>query len=218
MEQLREREQLDFKELILRGAFCLLIPLSTVFYGMLNKNRGKIYILQTSIDKAIPFNQYFIILYIFWYLYIAGFLIYFCILDKNSYYKLLFSIVAGELLSCVIFYFFPTYVPRPYITGNDFCSKLVLLIYKSDNPYNAFPSIHVIDSVLVAVFVYLSGRVKNVYKALSFICAFLIIISTMFVKQHYFPDIISGIIVALGICIFIIPLNFNKKTKGNISF
>lgn len=196
MEQASVMEGQNVKDIIIRGVFSISIPLSSILYGFTNKNRGNVHILQSSVDTMIPFNQYFILPYIFWYIYVAFFLFYFCAVDKEIYYKLLMSIVLGEIVCCLIFYIFPTYVPRPNVQGDDICSALVRAIYKSDNPYNGFPSIHVLDSIFVAVFVFKTHKLNKLTKIISLFFALSVIISTMFIKQHYFVDAVSAALLS----------------------
>mgnify|MGYP001574764921 FL=1 len=82
------------------------------------------------------------------------------------------------------------------ITGTDFFSNLVLNLYAADNPYNCFPSIHVLNSVLIALYIYESEKVCKVTKTICVITTVFIILSTMFIKQHYFVDVLAGIIFA----------------------
>lgn len=196
MEQASEMEGLNWKDIIIRGIFSTTIPLSSILYGITNNFRGKAYVLQSSIDNMIPFNQYFILPYVFWYFYMGFFLFYLCGVDKTNYFKLLISIVLGELVCCFIFYIFPTYVQRPNVLGNDFCSDLVRYIYKNDNPYNGFPSIHVLDSIFVVIYVYKSHKMNKITKRISLGISILIILSTMFTKQHFFVDVVSATLLA----------------------
>jgi len=102
------------------------------------------------------------------------------------------------------------------ITGSDFFSNLVLNLYEADNPYNCFPSIHVLNSVLIALFTFESEKVHKLTKAICVIISVSIILSTMFIKQHYFADVVAGIIFA---CILYfsfrnIKLNFHKDESS----
>ena len=115
-------------------------------------------------DKFIPFNKYFILPYVSWYIFIAIFSAILCILDKERYLKLLITLNIGMITCYIIYYFYPTYVPRPMITGTDFFSNLVLNLYAADNPYNCFPSIHVLNSVLIALYTYESEKVNKFIK------------------------------------------------------
>ena len=96
------------------------------------------------------------------------------------------------VVAFITFYFFQTTVPRPIVTGDDIFSKLILFTYKSDLPYNCFPSIHVITAFLALkglILLMLRKRIKIPVNVVGF----LIIISTQFVKQHVIMDIFYAI-------------------------
>ena len=117
------------------------------------------------------------------------------------------------MISCyVVYYIYPTYVPRPIITESDFFSSLVLNLYENDKPYNCFPSIHVLNSALIALYTYESEKVNKFTKTICVIVAVSIIISTMFVKQHYFADVVASVIFA-----FVLYFSFKKTNINEIS-
>ncbi|SEF78765.1 PAP2 superfamily protein [Caloramator fervidus] len=202
---LMEKIKVNYKGIIFRLLFSLSIGFLSKIYLILNNYRGKVYHLKTVLDDMIPFNKYFVIPYLYWYIYIAAVLIYFAVVDGKKYFKLLLSILVGMGISCIIYYFFPTTVSRPLLKGEDVFTKLVFFIYKKDNPYNCFPSIHVINSCLAAIYVNREGILKN-YKMISTLIAVSIILSTLFIKQHYVYDVLAGIIVS-----YIIYFAFNHS-------
>ena len=206
MEQLQKKViTYEWKDIIKRGLLGLSIPLISLTYPILNQYRGDTNSVFTFVDKLIPFNKYFILPYVSWYIFIAIFSAILCILDKERYLKLLITLNIGMITCYIIYYFYPTYVPRPMITGTDFLSNLVLNLYAADNPYNCFPSIHVLNSVLIALYIYESEKVYKLIKVICVIMSGSIILSTMFIKQHYFADVIAGIIFA-----FILYFSFKK--------
>ncbi|MEJ6488050.1 phosphatase PAP2 family protein, partial [Nostoc punctiforme UO1] len=71
---------------------------------------------------------------------------------------------------------------------------LVLYIYSKDYPYNCFPSLHNALSVL-SFFYWVQVLPK--FKWIIGIFVLLIILSTLLIKQHYIPDVISGILLAI---------------------
>ena len=92
------------------------------------------------------------------------------------------------VIAFITFYFFQTAVTRPLVTGNDIFSKLIIFTYKSDEPYNCFPSIHVLTAYLAVKGINLTNARKRIKIPVNII-GFLIIISTQFVKQHVIMDI-----------------------------
>lgn len=188
----------DYKNVLLRLILLFSIGVQSKIYIYLNSYRGKVYHIQTPIDVMIPFNKYFIVPYILWYLYIGFIFFYYAVYDDKKYFKLLAGVNIGMMICFVIYYFFPTYVPRPQVYGEDIFADLVRFIYGRDNPYNCFPSIHVLDSVIMAVYINRDETITLNTKIISTLISASIILSTMFVKQHYFYDAVSATILAYG--------------------
>lgn len=196
LEKLQRTFICDWRCILKRGMFGLLIPLISIIYPILNKYNPNAKVLVTFIDNLIPFNKYFIIFYVTWYGYVAFFAIYLCIFDKEDYWKLLLSISLGMIISYVIFYFFPTTVPRPAISGSDLFTNIVRILYVKDNPYNCFPSIHVINTLLVQMYITINKEINRNLKVICNATGILIILSTMFIKQHVFLDVLSATVIA----------------------
>ncbi len=196
LEEMKSYISKDYKNVIKRLICTVSIAMCSLLYAGLNANRGVVHDVSTRVDAAIPFNKFFIIPYIIWYGYVGFYLFYFAVYDGEKFFNLLWGIVSGMLFCCVIFYFYPTGVKRPELQGNDIFTKLVRLIYSNDNPYNCCPSIHVLDSVLIAAYVNRDSHPTLKTKIISTIISILIILSTMFVKQHYFIDAVAGAALA----------------------
>lgn len=177
-----------------------IIPIVNVFYAILNNSNRKVYTLVTGFDKAMPFIAAFSVPYMIWYPFIIICLIYMCFRNRNLYYKSLSAIVISLITSYIIFFFFQTTVPRPEVVGNDIFKSIVKFIYNTDNPYNCFPSIHVITTYIIMRNM-LNHEIKNsrIINIFVLILGILIIISTEFIKQHVLFDIIFAIILGEGI-------------------
>ncbi|WP_312473135.1 phosphatase PAP2 family protein [Neobacillus sp.] len=183
------------KNLLKKAPYLLLLlvlpPLGKI-YELLNNRSGNAVDISSTIDQIIPFLSIFIIPYILWYAYLFVYLVYFCFKDTKVYMKTLFLIVIAELICFVIYFFFQTTVPRPALTGNNFLTGLVQWIYLNDRPVNCFPSIHVLTTFAIML---ASFHIKNKHLVTNFcihIFGTLIIISTLFVKQHVILDMIGS--------------------------
>lgn len=180
-----------------RLSYMLSLPVIGSFYSFLNYDNGKVFSLVTEIDKLLPFNQYFIVPYLLWYAFFPGMLIYFCFKDPELYKKQLWIINSGMLICYITYIFFQTCVPRPIILESDFFCELVKATYSRDNPYNAFPSIHVLTcySILIGCRQLLSE--KPVLMTTGICTSVLIIISTLFLKQHVILDVVAAITLVI---------------------
>ncbi|WP_291570115.1 phosphatase PAP2 family protein [Clostridium sp. UBA4548] len=187
----------------------LLIPITNIFYGVLNNSNRGVYSLVTDLDRIIPFSQVFILPYMLWYPFILLTLVYFCFYYKEVYYKTLSTLILGMVLCYVVYFFFQTTVPRPELIGDDILTKIIGIVYKSDNPYNCFPSIHVLTSYAMIIGMRKSGSSNLKVNNLVSFTAWLIIISTLLVKQHVILDVVFGIVFADGA--YRIVDNFNLK-------
>jgi len=199
-----------YRKTLVALAYLLTIPIISIFYNLINHPRNGVNILITGLDKSIPFMKIFIIPYVSWYFFIFIVLVNLALKDKEIYYKTLISYNLGMLVCYLIYLVYQTTVPRPDITSNDILSKLVLLIYSNDNPYNCFPSIHSYTSYLMIKAI-LKSNIRNMHNTLIISSiSILIILSTLFVKQHVVLDAISAII--LGEIIFNIVYRLDLRS------
>jgi hypothetical protein len=73
--------------------------------------------------------------------------------DAVSITRLALAQVTTQSIAYVIFVLFPTPIDRPPAVPVESASHYVLdLLFRADHPYNTFPSMHVAQSCIVAVF------------------------------------------------------------------
>jgi hypothetical protein len=187
-----------------RLSFMILIPVASLIHVYLNRYRVGTHSIKTFIDDMIPFNKYFSVPYQLMVVFISTVLIFFAIVDYKYYFKLLLSVLAGMFICFIIFYLFPTTVARPIVTGNDFFAGLTRSIYATDNPFDCFPSIHVLSAYLPFLFIFKYNK-STIMKIYTFTGFIVITLSTFFIKQHYVLDAAASII--LGTVLFITITN-----------
>jgi membrane-associated phospholipid phosphatase len=184
----------------------LSIPLLGTLYSLQNHAKPVVHVLSTQWDRATPFVPFFSIFYFIWYPFI--FIALFLIFQKRSsaYYQTLIAICFGILLANIAFWVYPTHVPRPQLgEGWNF---FVPITYRLDEPYNGFPSIHVITCYLILR----GSRIlpRSSYLAVA-VMSWLIILSTLFIKQHVLADVAAGIV--LGQIVFRIAGRLIKTSQ-----
>lgn len=196
----------------------LVIPVLNIFYAVLNQAHMPVYSLMTDLDAQIPFVPMFIIPYLIWYPFIIIVLFMLCIRERSVYYRTLLTQCLGLVACYIIFYLFQTTVERPTAMGTGIFEGLVNLVYSTDNPYNCFPSIHVLTSYLMIKGAMACASYPNWERTAVKVCAWMIIASTLFVKQHVLLDIAGAIAVVelLWYGVGKLSLGQQSKFKGEV--
>jgi membrane-associated phospholipid phosphatase len=176
------------------GFSLLVLPVFESVYFLLNHTSGRVYNLATVFDQMIPFIKYFALPYVVWYPFVMITLLGLMKRQPRLYVTTLISCLMGLALSYTFFILAQTTTPRPPIDGHDLFTRVVLYIYHADKPYNSFPSIHVLISfVLFRACARLNIRAP-IFTASVRGFAVMIILSTLFIKQHTLLDVAGGIV------------------------
>lgn len=149
--------------------------------------------IETSLDKSIPFEIIFIIPYVYWYLFIAIALVYTLSKSRVGYMRIFVSIILGMCCCYVVYYIFPTQITRPYVDNSNILNRLIKFIYSKDKPFNCFPSIHVLNTYFIMR--YAKYEYGKGYFYYTQIVGILIILSTLFIKQHFVLDILGSVLL-----------------------
>lgn len=183
----------SYRSVWLSLLWLLAVPILNIFYGVLNRAGDRVYSLQTSLDILTPFIPGFVIPYLLWYPFIIGVFIALAFHNRLLYYQTLVALCSGLIISYIFFAVFQTSIQRPDMNNQTgFLAQLVQFVYTTDQPYNCFPSIHVLTSYLMFRGTHIFNRAFRLSIA---VISILIIISTVFVKQHVLADILGGIVI-----------------------
>lgn len=183
------------------------LPLIVILYvlilqynaiGTLSVSLQEPHDLKTVIDEWIPFVSWFIIPYVLWMLFPIASLIF--AFRKNITAINMVALYTAQILlvlSCFIIYLaFPTSAGSVMIdlTQEEQTVNIngIQTLYSNGVPYNAFPSYHVAPVVFIALFLFYK------WKRLFWIhlpLAITITIATVFIKYHFFVDILGGIVM-----------------------
>ena len=175
------------------------------------------HIMHIALDDIIPFNEYFIIPYLLWFMYVAGAVAYFFFTDVKGYYKLCTMLFTGMTISLVVCTVFPNGTDfRPLIdpTKNVF-AKIVSYLYAADTCTNVFPSIHVYNSICVHLAVLRSERLSknHIVKISSLVLMVSICLATVFLKQHSAFDGFGSIAMAYIMYYFVYAGSYEPSRK-----
>ena len=170
------------------------------------------YPISCFIDDYIPFCEFFVLPYIFWYVFLFGMHFYTLLYDIKAFKKLMTFIMITFSFTVLIYLVFPNMQElRPTeFTRDNFLVDVMKALYIVDTNTNVFPSLHVIGSfgVLFASW-NCKGFNRPVIRIIMTFLTILISISTVFLKQHSVLDLLGGIIVSFAALPFI-SLNLKK--------
>jgi len=171
------------------GAAAIVVSL---FYDALNHGPSVLF-LRTPLDDLIPVVGPFAVPYVSLrpFIYLSAVL--FLLIRVRIYRSAAVSMIVVLAVSYAFYAFLQTYIDRPAIAGDDLFSRMIRDVYASDQPFNDFPSLHASLSTIFAIHWLRVDRRLGVPIA---IWAGLIVVSTVFVKQHYVPDVVAGVLLA----------------------
>lgn len=153
------------------------------------------------LDDIIPFNEFFLIPYLFWFVFLVGMILYALLWDIQAFKKFMYFIIITYSVTIVIYLLFPNCqelrAPSEF-ERNNFLTRFMVWFYSFDTNTNVCPSIHVIGSVAV---LYASWNSKAFCKwgwRVAFtVTTVLISISTVFLKQHSVLDIPPAVLLSV---------------------
>jgi membrane-associated phospholipid phosphatase len=165
--------------------------------------------LATPLDLAIPFVPQMVVFYVYLFYPLSLLtMIYFSFIEYKKGYPLGLSLVAINAVAIIVYVVFPvsTYWYRQDllahpIVGN-FWADQVYSVFQSDTSFNCFPSLHAAVSTICAYTWLRYAKIKpgKITKTIAIVTAFIaagVVLSTLFVKQHYIADEIFGVVLAL---------------------
>jgi membrane-associated phospholipid phosphatase len=180
------------------------------------------YLIECELDDKIPFCEYFIIPYLLWFFYIGITIAWFLFKEsKHSYYQLTGLLFGGMTICLLICTIFPNGLNiRPEINfDKNIFTRLTSIIYTADTSTNVFPSIHVFTSVAVVGAIRRSQAAQNHRWILpaSSLLSLLIVLSTMFLKQHSVVDVTAGILLGVAMREFVYAPEERRALKPVVS-
>lgn len=167
------------------------------------------HVIHSPLDDLIPFCEYFLIPYVFWYALIVVSLLYFMFYNPENFKNLQKYIIITQVVAMIVYIVYPNRQdlrPESFVNDNVF-TQLLGFIYSVDTNTGVCPSLHCAYSIGIAS-VWLSEKnIPRWIKPSVVIAAVLICASTAFVKQHSIVDFFA----AIPVCILAEILVFGKS-------
>ena len=165
----------------------------------------------TKLDHAIPFMPNTSWAYMSEYLLFA--FVYILCHNMDELNKFIYSFLALQVVSNIVFFLWPTTYPRDLFPLPDDLNSLTKFAFSSlrqtDSPANCCPSLHVSSVYLGSLLFLQESKKKFVF---FFIWATVVAVTTLTTKQHYIVDVIVGLLMAIFIYwLFHRVLSYTRK-------
>ena len=157
-----------------------------------------------AIDDRIPLIAVFILIYVYSYVFWVFGPVFATLTEKKNLVNYLIMLAASELTCFLILLFAPTYIDREaeglleYAARPGVFNWMLRVIYQSDGGrigYNLMPSLHCLSSMCCYLAVRRRPEVSRTLRIYSCVMVVLIAMSTVFTKQHYIVDVVTGLLI-----------------------
>lgn len=177
-----------------------------------------LHILHCSLDDKIPFIEWFIIPYLLWFVYVAVVFIYTLLTSKYEFYRLSAYAFTGMTIALLICTIYPNGVNLRLdeFTRDNILVSITQFLYTADTSTNVFPSLHVFVTIVCHITLMKSDHLKqNKHRkwilVASTILSILILLSTLYLKQHSVIDLIGGVIMSIILYLVAYKWWFKRK-------
>lgn len=173
------------------------------------------HIIHSPLDDLIPFNEFFVIFYVGWYVLIVGSLLYFLLYNVQNFKNLQTYIIITQILAVIVYVVYPSRQDlRPEVFPREnFLTWIMGTIYAFDTNTGVFPSLHVAYSIGIASTWLRERSVRPFLRAIIVLFCLGVCLSVAFVKQHSVLDIFGAIPVCLVAEWFVF---FRKRKRKHI--
>lgn len=195
---LRKITEPRFSHLLLLGGWIIYFAFYFITENFIPE--GRFHVIHSALDDIIPFNEYFLVFYVGWYVLIAGSLLYTLLYDVDSFKRLQKFIIVCQILGTMIYIVYPSvqYLRPETFPRENIFTFFLGLIYKFDTNTGVFPSMHVAFSLAVVSVALKDNELSGTVKRLLCILVMLICMAVCFVKQHSVMDVLGALPVALA--------------------
>lgn len=157
-------------------------------------------------DAFIPFNEWFVIPYYFWFVFLFGMLLYTGLFEVPAFKKMMWFIMVTYSVTMIIYIIFPNCQDlRPTeFTRDNILVDIAKGLYAFDTNTNVCPSIHILGAFACCFTGWHSKRFGTpLYRVLFTAVTLLICVSTLFMRQHSIVDVVSGTALSFAVYPFV---------------
>lgn len=174
------------------------------------------YVIESPLDRYIPFIEAFVVPYLLWFAYCFVTVFYLYFNDKEDFYKAAKLTVLGMTIFLIICTVFPNgqHLRPTFLVNDNIFTDLVRMVYQTDTPTNVLPSLHVYNSIVCYIAITHNKKLQQnqfVQKG-ALVLTVLIVLSTVFLKQHSIIDMFAAFIMVAVLYPFVYqPESLRRK-------
>lgn len=165
-----------------------------------------------GLDAYIPFCEYFVIPYYYWFAFMIGMLAYTLLFNIPAFVNYMKFVLITYAITIAFYIIYPTMQElRPTVFPRDnLCTDIVQLLYAFDTNTNVCPSIHILGAVAACLGGWQCRTMATTgWRIFLIVSTVLICASTVFLKQHSIIDVIA----ALAVCAVAYPFVYTADKK-----
>lgn len=167
------------------------------------------------LDDKIPFCEWFMIPYMFWFVFLVGMHLYLLLEDVPGFRRFMYFIMFTYSVTMVVYLVYPTCQelrPQEFPRDN-FLTRFVAGFYQFDTNTNVCPSLHCVGSLAVVFASWHTERFQKWGWKLAFtVTGVLISVATVMVKQHSVIDVFwAYVLCVVGyVLVYVLPERVRK--------
>ena len=170
--------------------------------------RRVFHVMWCPLDDVIPFCEWFLVPYLFWFVFLAGMHLYLMVADIPAFRRMMHFIILTYSAALCAFLLYPSCQQlRPAVFPRDnFLTRFLADFYVFDTNTNVCPSLHCVGSMAVVFAGWDAGGLRRWRGAIT-ATGLLIAFSTVFVKQHSILDVFWGMVLCAAAywAVYILP-------------
>ena len=194
---LRRLNEPQFSHLKLLGGWLVYFALYLLTENLIPAARC--HPIHCALDDQIPFVEYFAVFYIGWYAFVFGALLYYLLLDAESFRGLSMYILVTQLVAMACYILFPSRQdlrPDAFVRDNIF-TQTMAFIYSFDTSTGVCPSLHAAYSFAICSTVLKDKLASRAGKWGVCLFTLMVCLAVCFVKQHSVLDVAAAVPLGL---------------------
>ncbi len=155
--------------------------------------------IHCALDDLIPFNEFFVIFYVGWYVLCFGTLAYTFFFNVENFRRVQTYIIITQVIAMACYVLYPSRQDlRPEVFPRDnFLTATMAFIYSFDTSTGVCPSLHVGYSLGILSTGLKDPDLSVIWKVLLTFTVIMICLAVCFVKQHSAVDVLWAIPMCL---------------------